>query len=152
MATMDLKDSTVIAMLAEDDLEQGRRFWRDTVGLEEVWSDDQGEEVAFKAGNSVFALYKHQGGSKADHTQLAFQVDDVRQAKQSLEGKGIKFEEYDLPNVRTQNGIAEMGDQGQGAWFLDPGGNIVGIFTASSTMTDAIQGQRQTTAAGLGMM
>lgn len=143
MASTVLSGSTVIPMLAEDDLEQARRFWRDTIGAEEVWADENGEEVSFRTGTSVFALYQHAGGSKADHTQLAFQVTDVRSAKEMLEREGIRFEEYDLPGVKTQNGIADMGDGTQGAWFLDPGGNIIGIFTASETMLGAMGAKRE---------
>lgn len=137
MAMNDLSGSTVIPMLAEDDLEQARRFWRDTIGAKEVWGDEEHGEIAFRTGASVFALYQHDGGSKADHTQLTFQVPDVRSRKQALEAKGVRFEDYDLPGLKTENGIADMGE-GEGAWFLDPGGNIIGIFTESSTMLEAM--------------
>lgn len=143
MASTVLSGSSVVPMLAENDLEQARRFWRDTIGAEEVWADENGEEVAFRTGTSVFAIYKHSGGSKADHTQLAFQVEDVRSAKQMLEQQGVRFEEYDLPGVKTVNGIADMGEDTQGAWFLDPGGNIVGIFTESQRMLDAMGARRE---------
>lgn len=148
MASTELSGSTVVAMLAEDDLEKGRRFWRDTIGAEEIWADENYGEVAFRTGRSVFALYLHQGGSKADHTQLAFQVEDVRATKQALEQKGIRFEEYDLPGLKTENGIADMGEGNEGAWFLDPGGNIIGLFTESKTMLDALGGHREMAGAG----
>lgn len=138
MAATELRDSTAFAMLAEGDLEQARRFWRDTIGLEEVWGDAQYGEYAYRAGRSVFGIYQHTGGSRADHTQLGFQVNDVLATKQALEAKGVRFEEYDLPGLKTVNGIADMGEGGLGAWFLDPGGNIVGIMTESTTMLDAI--------------
>jgi hypothetical protein len=59
MATFDMRNAPANAMLAEDDLEAGRKFWRDTVGLEEVFRDEY-DEVAFKAGKSVFA--RRRGG------------------------------------------------------------------------------------------
>ena len=148
MASTELSGSTAIPMLAEGDLEQARRFWRDTIGAEEIWADENYGEAAFRTGNSVFAIYRHSGGSRADHTQLAFQVSDVRKTKQALEQKGIRFEEYDLPGVKTENGIATMGEAEEGAWFLDPGGNIVGIFTESTTMLEAMGGRRQMASAG----
>lgn len=147
MAMNNLSGSTVIPMLAEDDLEQARRFWRDTIGAEEVWADEEYGEVSFRTGSSVFAIYQHKGGSKADHTQLAFQVPDVRSMKQALEQKGVRFEDYDLPGLKTQNGIADMGE-GEAAWFLDPGGNIVGIFTESKTMLQAMGSGRTMAGAG----
>lgn len=136
-----LRDVPAIAMLAEDDVEQARMFWRDTVGLEEVYHDAQYGEAAFRCGGTVFAIYQHKGGSGADHTQIAFQVEDVREAVSDLKARGIRFEEYDVPGIKTQDGIAEMGEgQGLGAWFLDPGGNIVGVVTQSKTLVTAVEG------------
>ena len=34
-----LRNTPVVAMLAENDVEAARMFWRDTVGLEEVYHD-----------------------------------------------------------------------------------------------------------------
>lgn len=130
----DLKQSPAIAMLAEGDLEAARRFWRETLGLEEIdYTPDMGE-ATYRAGGTIFGIYQHQGGSKADHTQLAFQVDSVRAMKRSLEEEGITFEEYDMPGLKTVQGIANMGGGTEGAWFTDPGGNIIGLFTATHEM------------------
>ena len=148
MAMTELSGSTVIPMLAARDLQESRQFWRDTMGLEEVWADEKEGEAAFKAGRSVFALYEHEGGSRADHTQLTFQVPDVRQTKQALEQQGIRFEEYDLPNVKTEGGVAKMGEY-EGAWFTDPGGNIIAIITESPRMLDAIGARGQMSGAGV---
>jgi hypothetical protein len=43
-----------------------------------------------------------------------------------LRGKGVSFEEYDLPGLKTVNGIAELGGM-RGAWFKDPEGNILSV-------------------------
>lgn len=133
-----LGNMPAMAMLAADDLDASRRFWRDTIGLEEVYSDLESGEVAFKAGSSVFGVYLHEGGSSADHTQLAFQVEDVMAVKRDLQDHGVRFEDYDLPNLKTIDGVADMGDEGKGAWFTDPGGNIIALFTRSESMTKAM--------------
>lgn len=139
MATFNLTYSPAVAMLAEDDLERARAFWRDTIGLAEIYANEEYQEVAFQAGGTVFALYAHRGGSRADHTQLAFQVEDVGRSVEGLRNMGVSFEDYDLPGLRTMDGIADMGDGGQGAWFKDPGGNIIGLFTASERLTRAME-------------
>ena len=36
------------------------------------------------------------------------------------------FEDYDLPGLKTEQGIATAGDS-KGAWFKDPDGNIIAI-------------------------
>jgi hypothetical protein len=53
-------------------------------------------------------------------------VDDVEKAVVDLRSKGVTFEEYDMPGIKTVNGIADMGDF-KGAWFKDPEGNILAI-------------------------
>ena len=45
-----------------------------------------------------------------------------------LRAKGVKFEEYDLPNLKTVNGLFSM-DGYRAAWFKDSEGNIVAIST-----------------------
>jgi catechol 2,3-dioxygenase-like lactoylglutathione lyase family enzyme len=51
---------------------------------------------------------------------------DVEAAVADLRAKGVTFEEYDLPGVKTVNGIAELGGT-RGAWFKDPEGNILSV-------------------------
>jgi hypothetical protein len=43
-----------------------------------------------------------------------------------LRGRGVKFEEYDFPGLKTVNGIATTGDLKTG-WFRDSEGNILAI-------------------------
>ena len=43
-------------------------------------------------------------------------VRDVEATVADLRGKGVAFEDYDLPGVKTINGIAELGGI-KGAWF-----------------------------------
>jgi hypothetical protein len=70
---------------------------------------------------------------------------DVAEAKKALESKGVRFEDYDMPGLKTQNGIADMGEEGQAAWFTDPGGNIIGLVTESSRILETV-GQQESMA------
>jgi len=57
---------------------------------------------------------------------MTFEVDDVEMAVKELRDRGIVFEEYDFPGLKTVDGIAEI--QGaKGAWFKDPDGNILAV-------------------------
>lgn len=150
MAMANLTNSPVVALLAENDMEQAREFWRDVVGLPEVYFNKEYQEAAYEAGGTIFAIYAHQGGSSADHTQIAFQVQNVGETVNGLRELGVHFEEYSMPQLKTVNGIADMGDGGQGAWFKDPGGNIVGLFTASERLTRAVQRSGQMAGATMG--
>jgi hypothetical protein len=59
-------------------------------------------------------------------------VRDVEATVADLRGKGVTFEDYDLPGLRTVNGIAELGDI-RGAWFKDPEGNILSVVQLRTT-------------------
>ena len=43
-----------------------------------------------------------------------------------LRDKGVTFEEYDFPGLKTVNGIATMGEL-KTAWFRDSEGNILAL-------------------------
>ena len=55
-------------------------------------------------------------------------VTDVRAAVEEMRGRGVEFEDYDTPETRTENGIAQMPGGGEAAWFKDSEGNLVGVF------------------------
>ena len=55
-----------------------------------------------------------------------FIVDDVEDTVKGLKDRGVVFEEYDFPGLKTENGIATMGNV-KGAWFRDPDGNILAV-------------------------
>ena len=57
---------------------------------------------------------------------VSFKVDDIETEARELKARGVKFEDIDLPNLKTVNGIATMGNI-KGAWFKDPEGNILAI-------------------------
>ena len=78
------------------------------------------------AGNGTQVLLYQRERTKAEHTVLGFEVDDIDSVVADLKGHGVAFEEYDMPGVKTENGVAWMGDIGS-AWFTDTEGNIISI-------------------------
>jgi len=58
---------------------------------------------------------------------LGFVVDDLFAEMADLRKRGVVFEEYDVPGLKTVNGVVEMGKMGKGAWFKDSEGNILSI-------------------------
>ncbi len=66
---------------------------------------------------------------------MGFEVTDLRAAVEVLRARGIVFEEYDLPGLKTVDGVAEVvgnypskGGKGElGAWFRDSEGNLLGL-------------------------
>ncbi len=53
--------------------------------------------------------------------------EDVRGEVAELRRRGVKIEEYDMPGLKTVDGIADIGF-GLIAWFIDPGKNCVGMI------------------------
>ena len=66
---------------------------------------------------------------------MAWEVDDLDAVMAELRRRGVVFEEYDLPGLRTVNGIVEISDNyassggvgERGAWFRDSEGNLLGL-------------------------
>jgi catechol 2,3-dioxygenase-like lactoylglutathione lyase family enzyme len=105
-------------------LDGTRRFYEDVLGAQVVTEDPGG--IIYRSGDSYFSLYPTEYAGTAQHTLGAFMVADVEAAVADLRRKGVSFEEYDLPGLKTVNGIAELGGI-KGAWFKDPEGNILSV-------------------------
>jgi len=82
--------------------------------------------LVFKAGDTMMYIYRRDP-SKADHTLAGFRVEDIEKTVAVLSQNGIRFEQYDYPNLKTdEKGIATTPPV-KAAWFKDPDGNILGI-------------------------
>ena len=79
--------------------------------------------------NQLF-VYPALTRSAGEFTLAVIQVADVRAAVEEMRGRGVEFEEYETPETRTENGIAPTPDGGEGAWFKDSEGNLVGVVSA----------------------
>ena len=55
-------------------------------------------------------------------------VDDLDATMKDLESRGVTFEEYDLPGIKTVKGVVTMPDGSRGAWFKDTEGNILSLM------------------------
>ena len=77
------------------------------------------------ASSDRLLLYKS-GYQRGETTYAAFLCEDVEGTVRELRGKGVKFEEYDFPGLKTVNGIATSGDM-KTAWLKDSEGNTLAI-------------------------
>ena len=118
-------DRSFAATIPAKDLEGTRRFYEDVLGAEVVRETPGG--VTYRSGDSIFDLYPTQFAGTAQHTLGAFMVTDLEATVADLRAKGVTFEEYDMPGLKTdENGIADLGGE-RAAWFKDPEGNILGL-------------------------
>jgi catechol 2,3-dioxygenase-like lactoylglutathione lyase family enzyme len=110
-------------MLAVTDLARARRFYEDVLGLEPL-PGLENEVARYRAGTSVFVVYRSEYAGTNKATALTWTVGDELDRKVSaLKAKGVKFELYDLPDTERQGEIHVSGEI-RNAWFKDPDGNI----------------------------
>jgi catechol 2,3-dioxygenase-like lactoylglutathione lyase family enzyme len=108
------------------DLDRAREFY-ENLGLRVSAVVSTG--IFMEAGNgTIFPLIERAEAVAPSHTVAAFQVEDLPATLGSLRGRGVVFEEYDFPGLRTVEGIADMGSY-SAAWLKDPDGNFIGIHT-----------------------
>ncbi len=128
-----LHDARIDATIPVVDLKRARRFYRDTLMLEEIVPSDMDPKVTednamFRVGDCTrFLLFRRPHASKAEHTVAGFTVRDLKKTMEELNERGVRFERYNLPNLKTdERGLAEQNGI-KAAWFKDSEGNILGI-------------------------
>jgi predicted enzyme related to lactoylglutathione lyase len=119
-----LDSGTVTANIPARDLKRAREFYADKLGLSP--SAELGVMLLYKtAGGTTFSIYETQYAGQAGHTIAQWHVDDVKAEVRDLRAKGITFEQYDMPGVEWNDGIASMPGMGKAAWFKDSEGNTL---------------------------
>ena len=90
--------------------------------------------MRYQCGNGSFALFQSAGAASGTHTQMGWEVADLEATVAELRRRGVVFEKYDLPGLKTVNGIANIegnypskGVGERAAWFKDSEGNLIGI-------------------------
>ena len=123
-----LTNSPIRPTIPVVDLDRAKRFYKTRLGLNPVPAnnDNMSGIAIFECGNGTRMELYQRGPSKADHTVATFEVSDIEEEVNALRGKGVNFEEYDMPGIKTQNGIATQGSV-KAAWFKDSEGNILCI-------------------------
>lgn len=128
-----LQDSAVATRLPAQDLERARAFYAEKLDLHPA--EERPGGLLYRCGTCKFALFASMGAPSGEHTQMAWEVDDIDATVSELRRRGVVFEEYDVPGFRTVDGIVDVtgnypssGATGErAAWFRDSEGNLLGI-------------------------
>ena len=128
-----LASSHVAARLPAQDLERARRFYREKLSLEPI--EERPGGLRYQCASGTFVVFSSKGVPSGAHTQLAFEVEDLASVVSALRARGVVFEEYDSPGLRTVHGIAEVSGNypskrstgEKAAWFHDSEGNLIGL-------------------------
>ncbi|TFZ00947.1 VOC family protein [Ramlibacter henchirensis] len=118
-----LSESAVTTMLPVVDMQRARAFYEGKLGLRADGSLPDGK-VLYHVGGSTVALFPREQATKAEHTALSFEVRDIASEIRQLEKAGVKFEDYDMPGLKTENHVCVLGSE-KAAWFYDTEGNCL---------------------------
>ena len=119
----DLSASRVTCILPVKDMQRARRFYEGGLGLDAIGEKPDGKFV-YRCGGTEVALFPRAEGTRATHTALSFQVDDIGAAVAALAARGVVFADYDLPGLKTVGHVCVLGAE-KAAWFEDTEGNIL---------------------------
>jgi catechol 2,3-dioxygenase-like lactoylglutathione lyase family enzyme len=128
-----LETAEITAVVPVSDIDKAVEFYGGALGLTlDVRRDDlaQNREAEFRAGDGTLLVYESVGAGQSRHTVAGFRVDDIDSIANDLRERGVVFEEYDTPDLKTENGIATIGDL-RAAWARDPDGNILAFESRS---------------------
>jgi predicted enzyme related to lactoylglutathione lyase len=120
-----LKTATPKAALPVEDLARARTFYEEKLGLTPS-REVEGALFYEGSGNSGFLLFPTGGRPSGQHTQMAWFVKDIAATVAELKRRGVRFEDYDFPGLKTIDGIADLGYE-KSAWFRDSEGNLLAL-------------------------
>ena len=121
-----LQKSAIYAYIPASDVARARKFYEEKLGFK------PGQEVAggviyeFAEGTACF-LYPTPNAGTSKASQAFWRVADAEREVAELRSRGVKFEEYDFPGLKTVNGVATS-ENGNAAWFKDSEGNIMAVI------------------------
>ena len=122
------KDSKAFSGFSVDDLAKAKDFYGKTLGVD-VKDGPMGTLELHLGGGAVVFVYPKENHQAATYTVLNFPVPNVDTAVDQLSAKGVKFEQYNMPEIKQdKKGIARDGDGPAIAWFKDPAGNIISVL------------------------
>ena len=120
-----LGSAHVYPVLPASDLARARAFYHDTLGFE-VKDMPASHQFLIHAGEGTALVVYETSPTKAEHTVATIVVDDLSAAMSDLRSRGVTFEDYDLPSVKTVDGVASFEGE-ESAWFTDTEGNIISL-------------------------
>jgi len=121
-----LQNSPFYAYIPARDVARARRFYEDKLGLKAREEVAGGVVYEFGKGTAAF-LYPTPNAGTSRASQAFWQVADIEREVAELKKRGVKFEDYDMPGMKTEDGIF-TGGGARAAWFKDSEGNILAVI------------------------
>jgi catechol 2,3-dioxygenase-like lactoylglutathione lyase family enzyme len=125
MANSGLAKYKLIAFVTIVDVEQAKKFYRDTLGLTLV-SEEPPFALVFDANGIMVRLAMGKELPKVPGTVLGWQVPEIKSAVGELRGRGVQFEHFEGLK-QDEAGIWTSPTGARVAWFRDPDGNVLSL-------------------------
>jgi catechol 2,3-dioxygenase-like lactoylglutathione lyase family enzyme len=128
---MGLSDCSVETLLAVSDLERAKRFYEHQLGLVPGDVEQEGVRYPCANGTRIFVYLSPENAGKSPATLAGWFVDDLDETMDELLARGVVFEQYDQPGIKTdERGVFDAG-RFRAAWVKDPDGNTMALTEAS---------------------
>lgn len=125
-----LNTNKAFSSFSVNDIAKAKEFYGKTLGLK-ISSGPEGTLVLELSNSTKAIMYPKPNHQPATFTVLNFPVDSVDKAVDDLSKRGVRFEIYNEPNLKTdQRGISRENGPTI-AWFKDPAGNILSVLEAA---------------------
>jgi catechol 2,3-dioxygenase-like lactoylglutathione lyase family enzyme len=112
------------AQIPTGDMDRAKKWYSHMLGLEPTTDDPGG--ALYMCGDGTGFSYLSQFAGTGKQTVMAWETPDLEAEMKELKDRGVTFESYDMPELKTdENGIADLGEAGKAAWFKDADGNIL---------------------------
>jgi catechol 2,3-dioxygenase-like lactoylglutathione lyase family enzyme len=128
---MGLSDCRVEPGLAVSDLARAKHFYEHQLGLVPGEEEQEGVRYPCAHGTGIFVYLSPQNAGKSQATIAGWFVDDLDQMMGELASRGVGFEQYDQPGLKTDDrGVFDAG-RFRAAWIKDPDGNTMALTEVS---------------------
>jgi catechol 2,3-dioxygenase-like lactoylglutathione lyase family enzyme len=121
-----LQNSPFYAYIPAKDVSRARKFYEEKLGFKAGQETAGGVVYEFGKGTAAF-LYPTPNAGTSRASQAFWQVEDIEREVAELKQRGVKFEDYDMPGMKTVNHVFEDGGA-KAAWFKDSEGNIMALI------------------------
>jgi catechol 2,3-dioxygenase-like lactoylglutathione lyase family enzyme len=125
-----LQNSPMYAYIPAKDVQRARKFYEEKLGFRPKEEIEGGVVYEFARDTACF-LYPTPNAGTSRASQAFWQVDDIEREVAELKRRGVKFEEYDTPEIKTRDGIFTA-EGSKAAWFKDTEGNIRAVIEENS--------------------
>lgn len=121
-----LQSSPMYAYIPAKDVSRARRFYEQKLGFKAGRELAGGVAYEFAGATACF-LYGTNNAGTSQASQAFWEVEDIEREVAELKGRGVRFEDYDMPGEKSPSGVITSGGA-KAAWFKDSEGNIMAVI------------------------